>query len=550
MEPTLLYDTTLRDGTQGENISFTADEKVKIALKLDDIGIHYIEGGWPGSNPKDLQFFDLAKRVKFKNARLVAFGSTRKPGILPAEDENLKALLASETPTVTIFGKSWDLHVEDVMNNSLEENIAMIRDSVKFLKGNGREVVYDAEHFFDGYKNNRDYALQTIDAAVEGGADFVVLCDTNGGSLPFEIESMVKGVQQFLAEKENANSDPTPVKLGIHTHDDCGLAVANSITAVQAGAVMVQGTINGYGERCGNADLNSIMPILNLKMNRPCVSDENLRKLKTLSRYVSELANQVPVNNRPFVGKSAFAHKGGIHVSAIMKVPRAYEHMDPAIVGNQRRVLISDLSGKSNVEFKARELGVELGNNGYDSSKIVSEIKQLEQQGYQFDVAEGSFKILMEKFTDQFNPLFELEAFRVTIEKDKDQPCSSQATVKITVGGKQEITAAEGYGPVSALDNALRKALDRFYPDLDTMSLVDFKVRVIDGSRGTAAKVRVFIESRDQDEIWSTIGVSEDIIEASWQALADSFQYKLANEKQIRSVQYPEQEELPIFNKA
>ena len=550
MEPTLLYDTTLRDGTQGENISFTADEKIKIALKLDDIGIHYIEGGWPGSNPKDLQFFDLAKRVKLKNARLVAFGSTRKPGILPGEDENLKALLASETPTVTIFGKSWDLHVEDVMNNSLEENIAMIRDSVKFLKGNGREVVYDAEHFFDGYKNNRDYALQTIDAAVDAGADFVVLCDTNGGSLPFEIESMVKGVQQFLAEKENANSEPNPVKLGIHTHDDCGLAVANSITAVKAGAVMVQGTINGYGERCGNADLNSIMPILNLKMNRPCVSDENLRKLKTLSRYVSELANQVPVNNRPFVGKSAFAHKGGIHVSAIMKVPRAYEHMDPAIVGNQRRVLISDLSGKSNVEFKARELGVELGNNGYDSSKIVSEIKQLEQQGYQFDVAEGSFKILMEKFTDQFNPLFELEAFRVTIEKDKDQPCSSQATVKITVGGKQEITAAEGYGPVSALDNALRKALDRFYPDLDTMSLVDFKVRVIDGSRGTAAKVRVFIESRDQDEIWSTIGVSEDIIEASWQALADSFQYKLANEKQFRSIQYPEQEELPIFNKA
>jgi len=550
MEPTLLYDTTLRDGTQGENISFTADEKVKIALKLDDIGIHYIEGGWPGSNPKDLQFFDLAKRVKLKNARLVAFGSTRKPGILPGEDENLKALLASETPTVTIFGKSWDLHVEDVMNNSLEENIAMIRDSVKFLKKNGREVVYDAEHFFDGYKNNRDYALQTIDAAIEGGADFVVLCDTNGGSLPIEIESIVKGVQKFLAEKGNANSDNTPVKLGIHTHDDCGLAVANSITAVQAGAVMVQGTINGYGERCGNADLNSIMPILNLKMNRPCVSDENLRKLKTLSRYVSELANQVPVNNRPFVGKSAFAHKGGIHVSAIMKVPRAYEHMDPAIVGNQRRVLISDLSGKSNVEYKARELGVELGNNGYDSSKIVSEIKQLEQQGYQFDVAEGSFKILMEKFTDQFNPLFELEAFRVTIEKDKDQPCSSQATVKITVGGKQEITAAEGYGPVSALDNALRKALDRFYPDLDTMSLVDFKVRVIDGSRGTAAKVRVFIESRDQDEIWSTVGVSEDIIEASWQALADSFQYKLANEKQIRSAQYPAQEELPIFNKA
>ncbi|MBT8363346.1 MAG: citramalate synthase [Deltaproteobacteria bacterium] len=550
MEPILLYDTTLRDGTQGENITFTADEKVKIALRLDDIGIHYIEGGWPGSNPKDMQFFDLAKRVNLKTARLVAFGSTRKPGVQPDEDENLKALLASETPAIAIFGKSWDLHVEEVMSNSLAENLAMIYDSVKFLKWNGGEVIYDAEHFFDGYKNNRDYALETIFAAVEGGADVIVLCDTNGGTLPFEIDSIVRELQNVLTEKDFAESKGTSVMLGIHTHNDCGLAVANTITAVQAGAVMVQGTVNGYGERCGNADLNSIIPILNLKMNRPCVSKENLRKLKTFSNYVSEMANQVPLNNRPFVGKSAFAHKGGIHVSAIMKVPRAYEHMDPAIVGNQRRVLVSDLSGKSNVEYKAKELGVELGNNGYDSSKIVSEIKQLEQQGYQFDVAEGSFKILMEKFTDQFTPLFELEAFRVTIEKDKDQPCSAQATIKISVGNKQEITAAEGYGPVSALDNALRKALDRFYPDLDTMSLVDFKVRVIDGNRGTAAKVRVFIESRDQDKLWSTIGVSEDIIEASWQALADSFQYKLAGEKQIRSGLIPEQEELPIFNKA
>ena len=539
MEPILLYDTTLRDGTQGENITFTADEKVKIALRLDDIGIHYIEGGWPGSNPKDMQFFDLAKRVNLKTARLVAFGSTRKPGIQPDEDENLKALLASETPAIAIFGKSWDLHVEEVMSNSLAENLAMIYDSVKFLKWNGGEVIYDAEHFFDGYRENP-----------EGGADVIVLCDTNGGTLPFEIDSIVRELQNVLTEKDFAESKGTPVILGIHTHNDCGLAVANTITAVQAGAVMVQGTINGYGERCGNADLNSIIPILNLKMNRPCVSKENLRKLKTFSNYVSEMANQVPLNNRPFVGKSAFAHKGGIHVSAIMKVPRAYEHMDPAIVGNQRRVLVSDLSGKSNVEYKAKELGVELGNNGYDSSKIVSEIKQLEQQGYQFDVAEGSFKILMEKFTDQFTPLFELEAFRITIEKDKDQPCSAQATIKISVGNKQEITAAEGYGPVSALDNALRKALDRFYPDLDTMSLVDFKVRVIDGSRGTAAKVRVFIESRDQDKLWSTIGVSEDIIEASWQALADSFQYKLASEKQIRNGQVPEQEELPIFNMA
>jgi 2-isopropylmalate synthase len=312
---------------------------------------------------------------------------------------------------------------------------------------------------------------------------------------------------------------------------------------------MVHATINGYGERCGNADLTSIIPILHLKMKRPCISSQNLKKLITLSRFVSETANQVPLNNRPFVGKSAFAHKGGIHVSAIMKVPKAYEHMDPALVGNERRVLVSDLSGKSNIEYKAKELGVELGQNGYDSRKIVSEIKQLEQQGYQFDVADGSFKILVEKYTDQFDPLFELESFRVTIEKDKEKPCTAHATVKISVGGKQEITAAEGYGPVSALDNALRKALDRFFPDLDTMRLVDFKVRVIDGTRGTAAKVRVLIESRDQDQIWSTIGVSEDIIEASWQALADSFQYKLAAEKRIRGGQIHEQEELPIFSK-
>ena len=549
MEHIYLYDTTLRDGTQGENITFSADEKVKIALRLDDIGIHYIEGGWPGSNPKDMQFFDLAKRVSFKNARLVAFGSTRKPGIAPEQDPNLQALLASGTPTVTIFGKSWDMHVEEIMANSLEENLSMIKDSVGYLKSNGRETIYDAEHFFDGYKHNPAYALKTLFAALDGGADFIVLCDTNGGTLPFEIDSIFKEVQQLMADRGDAASSGVNIKLGIHTHNDCGLAVANSITAVHGGAVMVQGTINGYGERCGNADLTSVIPVLDLKMNKPCISGDNLKKLKPLSRYISETANQVPVNNRPFVGKSAFAHKGGIHVSAIMKAPKAYEHMDPALVGNQRRVLVSDMSGKSNVVYKARELGIELDTNGYDSSKIVSEIKELEQQGYQFDVADGSFKILMEKFTDQFEPLFTLESFRVTIEKDKDQPCSSQATMKISVGGKEEITAAEGYGPVSALDNALRKALDRFFPDLDTMRLVDFKVRVIDGNRATAAKVRVFIESRDQDKIWSTIGVSEDIIEASWHALADSFQFKLASENQIRHSKAPAQEELPIFGK-
>jgi len=534
MDPILLYDTTLRDGTQGENVTFSADEKLNIAMRLDDIGIHFIEGGWPGSNPRDVAFFKLAKRVNFKHARLASFGSTRKPGIRPDRDDNLNALLETETPAVTIFGKSWDLHVEKIMNNTLQENLSMINDSVAFLKQHGREVIYDAEHFFDGYKENRDYALQSLAAALDGGADFIVLCDTNGGTLPFELESIIAEVQQHLDSISTGPPQNGSVKLGIHSHNDCGMAVANSITAVQNGIVMVHGTVNGYGERCGNADLTSIIPILSIKMNRECVSQENLKKITTLSRYVSETANLVPLNSRPFVGKSAFAHKGGIHVSAIMKAPRAYEHMDPTMVGNNRRVLVSDLSGKSNVEYKAKELGVELGKNGFDSRQIASEIKQMEQEGYQFDTADGTFKILLEKFTDQFKPHFSLESFRVTIEKDKDQPCSAHATIKISVGDKKEITAGEGYGPVSALDNALRKALDKFYPDLDTMRLVDFKVRVIDGTRGTAAKVRVLIESRDQNEIWSTMGVSEDIIEASWQALADSFQFKLATEERIR----------------
>jgi 2-isopropylmalate synthase len=533
MQPILLYDTTLRDGTQGENITFSAEEKVKIAQRLDEIGIHYIEGGWPGSNPRDMQFFELARGLKFKNARLAAFGCTRKAGGRAATDEKVQALIASGAGVVTVFGKSWDLHVTQVMENSLEENLAMIRDTVAHLRQCGREVVYDAEHFFDGFARNPEYAIASVAAAAEAGADFIVLCDTNGGTLPFDIERVIGVVQGRLG----------PVRLGIHTHNDCGLAVANSITAVRAGVGMVHGTVNGYGERCGNADLTSIIPILSLKMGRPCMSPENLKRLKSLSRFVNETANLVPVNSRPFVGRSAFAHKGGVHVSAIMKTPEAYEHIDPQLVGNQRRVLVSDLSGKSNVAYKAKEMGVEIGQDGADSRRIVSEIKQLEQDGYQFDVADGSFKLLMEKMTGRFSPLFDLEAFRVTIEKDKDLPCQAHATVKISVGGKREITAAEGYGPVSALDNALRKALGRFFPDLDTMRLVDFKVRVIDGTRGTAARVRVLIDSRDQDQIWSTIGVSEDIIEASWHALADSFQYKLSHEKAVRGSR---QEPLPL----
>ncbi len=534
MEPILIYDTTLRDGTQGENISFSAEEKLKIALRLDDLGVHYIEGGWPGSNPRDMRFFELARASGFRRARLAAFGCTRRPGVAAAADEKLAALIASEAPVVAVFGKSWDLHVSEVIRSSLSENLAMIRDTVAHLRRHGREVVYDAEHFFDGFAHNRDYALDTLAAAADGGADFIVLCDTNGGRLPHEIEAAFAAVRARLGR----------IRLGIHSHNDCGLAVANSLAAVRAGAVMVHGTVNGYGERCGNADLTSILPILDLKLGRPGIPPESLKKLKSLSRFVNETANMVPLHSRPFVGRSAFAHKGGVHVNAIMRRPEAYEHFDPQLVGNERRVLVSDLAGKSNIEYKARELGLELDTGGIDSRRIVTEIKQLEQEGYQFDVADGSFTILMEKLTDRFAPLFELDSFRVTIAKDKDQPCQSQATVKVSVGGAHEITAAEGYGPVSALDNALRKALGRFFPDLDTMRLTDFKVRVIDGSRGTAARVRVLIDSRDQERIWSTIGVSEDIIEASWHALADSFQFKLARERQVRS--RPPQADPPV----
>ncbi len=523
MKQVLLYDTTLRDGTQGEDVNFSADEKIMIAQRLDDFGIDYIEGGWPGANPKDLLFFELARQIDFKKAKIAAFGATRKPGFTAGDDPSVRALLDARTPVVTVFGKSWDMHVGKIMNNTLEENLAMIHDTVVYLKGHGREVIYDAEHFFDGYKANPNYAMSTLMAAFEGGADFIVLCDTNGGTLSFEIEPIISRVKNVFDE---ITSSRASVKLGIHTHNDSSLAVANSISAVNAGAVMVQGTINGYGERCGNADLTSIIPILCLKMNSPCVSAENLSRLKKLSRFVSETANMIPNNNMPFVGKSAFAHKGGIHVNAVMKLPKAYEHIDPETVGNRRKVLVSDMSGKSNVEYKARELGVEL--NGSDRQKVVSEIKRMEHEGYQFDVADGSFKILLEKLTDKFKPLFELESFRVTIEKDRNRPCSARATIKISVDGKHTIMAAEGNGPVSALDNALRKALDNFFTNIDHMRLVDFKVRVIDGRAATAAKVRVFIESRDEDHVWSTIGVSEDIIEASWQALADSFQYKLA----------------------
>ena len=515
----ILYDTTLRDGTQGEQITLSAEDKLKIARKLDGFGIHYIEGGWPGSNPKDARFFDMARKVSFHKARLTAFGSTRHAQIHPEDDQNIKALLKTETDTVTIVGKSWDLHASEILDVSQDENLAMIEDTLTYLKGRDREVIFDAEHFFDGYRHNPAYALKTLNAALDGGADTIVLCDTNGGTMVHEIRSIMEEVMPHL-----------PLTVGIHTHNDCGLALANSIMGVQAGANMVQGTINGYGERCGNTDLISAIGTLQLKMGYQCIDPENLTQLTEISRYVSNVANVPPLNQRPFVGKSAFAHKGGIHVSAIMKNPAAYEHLDPERIGNRRRVLVSDLSGRSNIAYKAREMGIALGGNGFDSQKIVNEIKRMEDQGYQFDAAEGSLEVLMKKLTGQFKEPFTLESFRVVIEKNRSDPSTSQVTIKISVGKEQEITAAEGDGPVNALDNALRKALNKFFPGIQEMGLVDFKVRVIEGSDGTAARVSVKIDSRDSREIWSTIGVSENLIEASWQALVDSVQYKLLKE--------------------
>jgi 2-isopropylmalate synthase len=512
-----LYDTTLRDGTQGEKIALSAEDKLRILRKLDEFEIPYVEGGWPGSNPKDVRFFKMARKIPFRATRLTAFGSTRRPGTKAEDDRHIKALLKTEVETVAVFGKSWDLHASRILRASLEENLAMIEDTISYLKKQGRLVVYDAEHFFDGYKHNPAYALKTIEAAVKGGADTLVLCDTNGGTLPHDIYTTMKRVMAQL-----------DVPVGIHAHDDGGLALANSIAAVRAGATMVQGTINGYGERCGNTDLISVIGNLQIKMGYACIGPEKLKRLTELSRYVSEVANVPPLNQRPFVGKSAFAHKGGVHVSAILKDPAAYEHIAPEAVGNRRRVLVSDLSGKSTIAYKAREMEIKVEGNGYDTGKIVDEIKKLEDRGYQFDAAEGSLELLIKKVTGQFQEPFTLESFRVIIEKNRTGPSTSQATIKISVGDDYEITAAEGDGPVNALDNALRKALTKFFPEIEEMGLVDFKVRVIEGSDGTAAKVRVQIESRDPREIWSTIGVSQNVIEASWQALVDSVQYKLS----------------------
>ncbi len=519
-----IYDTTLRDGSQAEDVSFSIEDKLRITEKLDEFGIPYIEGGWPGSNKKDTEFFKKAKNLRLKNARLVAFGSTCRPRYKPSEDPLIKDLLNAETEVVTIFGKTWDFHVKEALRCSLDENLRLIRDSIIYLKKKIPLVFFDAEHFFDGYRKNPEYALKCLKEAEEAGADRIILCDTNGGSLPMQIIEAMRVVRSRIK-----------VPLGIHAHNDSDCAVSNSIVAVQEGAVQVQGTINGLGERCGNANLCSIIPNLQLKLGFRCISDENLKRLREVSRFVNELANLRHFKRQPFVGDSAFAHKAGVHVSAILKNPETYEHIRPELVGNSQRVLLSDLAGKSNIIRKAQEFGIKLDPDSPELKDLVALLKEMENEGFQFEAAEASFELLMKKHLGLYRKFFELLGFRVIVEKRKDGTGEtlSEATIMLRVAGHIEHTAATGDGPVNALDNALRKALERFYPELKSVKLHDYKVRVLQPGRGTAAKVRVLVESGDEHERWGTVGVSENIIEASWQALVDSIEYKLLKTKKI-----------------
>jgi 2-isopropylmalate synthase len=517
METVKIYDTTLRDGAQREGISFSVSDKLQIVELLDSLGIDYIEGGWPGSNPKDMDFFRRVSPIPLRHAKIAAFGSTRRAFTAVDSDQNVKTLLEAGTAVLTIVGKSWDFHVFHALDTTLAENLAMIAETISFLKSKNREVIYDAEHFFDGYKSNPAYALDTIKAAADSGADTIVLCDTNGGTMPLEIQKIIQKIQKKIK---------TP--LGIHAHNDCGMAVANSIIALQNGAMHLQGTINGYGERCGNADLCTIIPNLQFKLKTKKFSPEQLRKLTKISLVVAELANITPQDNQPYVGRNAFTHKGGIHVDAVSKHASTYEHAVPEKVGNQRRILISELSGKSNILLKAQQNKIELINTFAEAKDILDTLKKMEHEGYQFEGAEGSFELLIWKTMKAYQPLFKLEGFRVIIDKQRrEDDFYVEAIIKLKVGEKIVHTAAGGNGPVNAMDRALRKALEEIYPELKTIKLVDYKVRVLDGKEGTAAKVRVLIFSKNEHESWGTVGVSENVIEASWIALVDSIEYGL-----------------------
>jgi 2-isopropylmalate synthase len=516
MTKIFLYDTTLRDGTQREGISLSLDDKLKITQKLDEFGIDYIEGGWPGSNPKDVEYFRRVGSLDLKHARVCAFGSTRRKGVRPEEDANLKLLIEANTPVITLVGKTWDLHVIDVLEVSMAENLAMIGESVAYCKSHNKEVIYDAEHFFDGYKANPEYAIATLKAAAVNGADSVVLCDTNGGSLPWEIEEIMGEVRTAVGPK---------TQIGIHTHDDGECGVANSLAGVRAGAVQVQGTINGYGERVANANLCSVIPDLQLKMGYDCVPPEKLATLTELSRYVAEVANLDLDDHQPFVGASAFAHKGGIHVAAMLKNPLSYQHIEPTLVGNQQRSVVSELSGRGNLVDKVHQFGLNM--ESLDLRKALEQIKMLESQGFTFEGAEASVELMLRRTHPAYVPPFEVIDYSVNVSQRRGRGLNAEAIVKVRVGPKRMHTVADGNGPVNALDAALRKALVDVYPQLSSIKLVDYKVRILDGENATAATTRVLIDTRQGNKSWSTVGASANIIEASWQALADSMEYAL-----------------------
>jgi len=509
-----IYDTTLRDGTQSEGFNLSANDNPRVAQKLDEFGVSFIEGGWPGSNPKDVEFFERARDMQWKNALITAFGSTCRIKGGPEDDANIKALLDSQTPVCTIFGKTWTLHVTEVLQTTYEDNLRIIEDSVAYLKANGKRVIYDAEHFFDGYKADSSYALETLKAAIRGGAEMVVLCDTNGGSMPWDVGSIIGGVKEAISHP-----------FGIHPHNDSETALINALTAVRAGAVQVQGTINGVGERCGNVNLCSVVANLELKMGYQCLPKGNIQHLYDLSHFVAEVANLTPDEHLPFVGKSAFAHKGGVHVAAMRRSPQSYQHVEPELVGNKMRVVVSDLSGRGNLLSKAEEHGVEV--EGTEVVPVLNEIKELESRGFSFEAAEASVAIMLKRQEYGYKPPFELIDFFVNVEHRDKRGIFAEATVKVRVQGEVLHTAAEGNGPVNALDLALRKALKDYYPQINNFTLSDYKVRILDSDHGTEAITRVLIDTRNSTSRWSTVGAGTNIIEASWRALADGVEYGL-----------------------
>lgn len=512
----IIYDTTLRDGSQTEGVSFSVNDKIHITEKLDELGVHYVEGGWPGSNPKDKEFFKIMQTKKLKTAIVAAFGSTRRANIDPKDDNNLKELANSGALAITIFGKSSDLHVLDVLRTTLEENLNMIYESVDFLKKKTKEVFYDAEHFFDAYKRNPDYALKSILKAQEAKADCIILCDTNGGTLPEDVQRIIKAIKPHIN-----------VPLGIHCHNDLDLAVSNSLAAIEAGCKQIQGTFNGLGERCGNADLTTIIGILHTKMNLKSIPSAKIKHLTEAAYFISEISNVKLPDNHAFVGHSAFAHKGGVHIDAMLKNPEAYEHLNPENVGNHRRFLTSELAGKMPIVLKAEALHLKMDKKSDEAKAILKILQDKELEGYQFEAADASFEVLMKRQLKKYKPFFILESFKVVTEKRNDGKMFAEASLRLKIDDKEEYSASDGDGPVDALDRALRKVLTKFYPSLKEMHLTDYKVRVINSKAATAAKVRVLIESQDENDSWTTVGVHENIIEASWEALVDSIEYKL-----------------------